>query len=364
MPASVMVWLPQSPGVPVDAHNELHLSLLALLGVHSRREVLRSRFRAKAAMRAQVAMQGRHVGGRPPYGYRLTDVGPHPNPRHARWGRRAHRLEPDPVTAPHVRWIFALRLAGRSVAGIARDLNERRIPCPSGADPIRNPHRSGAAWTLRTVAAILANPRYTGRQVWNRQRTDYAPLSTADDVLGRSEARRWSAIQQWVISEEVVHPPLVSEEDFVAAQQVNAVPKVTKDHRARYWLTGLIRCRRCGRVLDGHWVHGRAAYRCRHGRRSSSPPGAGQSRNVYVHERKAVSLVTAQLGLPDEPTAVSDYLREHQLVIMCGIGGAVTVEGAISAEAPPVAIAIPLQRRAAETPSAAALPKKAPARGG
>jgi hypothetical protein len=25
---------------------------------------------------------------------------------------------------------------------------------------------------LTTVAAILANPRYTGRQIWNRQRID------------------------------------------------------------------------------------------------------------------------------------------------------------------------------------------------
>ena len=27
-------------------------------------------------------------------------------------------------------------------------------------------------WTLGGVRAILANPRHTGRQVWNRQRTD------------------------------------------------------------------------------------------------------------------------------------------------------------------------------------------------
>lgn len=26
---------------------------------------------------------------------------------------------------------------------------------------------------LIAIAAILANPRYTGRQVWNRQRTDF-----------------------------------------------------------------------------------------------------------------------------------------------------------------------------------------------
>ena len=101
----------------------------------------------------------------PPYGYRLADAGPHPNKAHAAWGRRAHRLEPDPATAPVVRWMFAQRLAGHSVARITRALNDAGIPCPSAADPARNPHRTGAAWTLRTVAAILANPRYTGRQV-------------------------------------------------------------------------------------------------------------------------------------------------------------------------------------------------------
>jgi hypothetical protein len=140
----VQVWLPELDG-PADAGNELHLALLTLLGVHSRREVQRARFRAKAAMQAQVTAQGRHLGGRPPYGYRLADARPHPNRAHARWGRRAHRLEPDPETAPHVEWIFAQRLAGRSVAAITRDLNERQIPCPSRADPDRNPHRTGPA---------------------------------------------------------------------------------------------------------------------------------------------------------------------------------------------------------------------------
>src|ERR1700756_1959171 len=68
--------------------------------------------------------------------------------------------------------MFAQRLAGHILARIPRALNDAGIPCPSAADRGRNPHRTGAAWTLRTVAAILANPRYTGRQVWNRQRTD------------------------------------------------------------------------------------------------------------------------------------------------------------------------------------------------
>jgi site-specific DNA recombinase len=168
----VQVWLPETGG-PVDRTDPAHRALVVLLGGHSKREVSRSRFRVLAAMRAQAIEQGRYLGGRPPYGYRLVDAGPHPNAAHARWGRRLQRLEPDPSTAGHVRWIFAQRLAGHSASRIAHDLNVLGVPCPSRADPTRNRHRSGAGWTLRTVASILANPRYTGRQVWNRQRTDH-----------------------------------------------------------------------------------------------------------------------------------------------------------------------------------------------
>ncbi len=48
----VQLWLPELNG-PVDITNPMHQSLLALLGVHSKREIQRARFRAKAAMRAQ-----------------------------------------------------------------------------------------------------------------------------------------------------------------------------------------------------------------------------------------------------------------------------------------------------------------------
>ena len=111
-------------------------------------------------------------------------------------GTPAHRLEPDPVTAPVVTWMFAQRLAGHSAARITRALNDAGVPCPSAADPARNPHRTGAGWTLRTVAAILANPRYKGRQVWNRQRTDFDPANTG---LGHRQVQRWNLPEGWVI---------------------------------------------------------------------------------------------------------------------------------------------------------------------
>jgi hypothetical protein len=71
------------------------------------------------------------------------------------------------------------------------------------------------------VAAILSNPRYTGRQVWNRQRTDRA---TRDGQPGPFEVHRWNTTEQWVISQQIAHPAIVSEADFVAAQAVNANP--------------------------------------------------------------------------------------------------------------------------------------------
>jgi hypothetical protein len=108
------------------------------------------------------------------------------------------------------------------VARIARALNEARVPCPSAADPGRNPHRSGAGWTLGTVTTILENPRYTGRQVWNRQRTDSELVDPANVTLGHKSVQRWNLPDGWVISSRPAHPALVSEDDFIAAQDISA----------------------------------------------------------------------------------------------------------------------------------------------
>jgi recombinase/resolvase-like protein len=185
----VQVWLPEAGG-PVELDSPVHQALMVLLGAQAQREVARARQRVIAAMRVQTRQQGRFLGGRPPYGYRLADGGPHPNAVHAGWGRRVHVLEPDPVTAPWVRWMFAERVRGRSVASLVRELNDRGVPCPSSADQARNSHRSGVRWIVRTVGMILENPRYTGRQVWNRQ-------STKGHGAGGRLGGRGSGVVRW-----------------------------------------------------------------------------------------------------------------------------------------------------------------------
>jgi site-specific DNA recombinase len=42
------------------------------------------------------------------------------------------------------------------------------------------------------VRAILANPRYTGRQVWNRQRRDEVLLDVEDVAAGHETKLRWN----------------------------------------------------------------------------------------------------------------------------------------------------------------------------
>jgi site-specific DNA recombinase len=213
----IQLWTPEACG-RIDFTAEHHEQMMLALGWQSKREITRTRIRVRTAMAAQAREQGRYLGGRPPYGYQLADAGPHPNKAHAAWGRRAHRLEPDPGTAPVVKWMFAQRLAGHSVARITRALNDAAIPCPSAADPNRNPHRSGQAWMLSTVAAILANPRYTGRQVWNRQRTDHDLIDPANTGLGHRQIQRWNLPAGWVISHRPAHPALVSEADYIASR--------------------------------------------------------------------------------------------------------------------------------------------------
>lgn len=125
-------------------------------------------------------------------------------PTRKRWSPPGSDEEGASISA-RVRWMFEQRLAGRSVASIARELNDRGVPCPSHIDPERNQHRAGDAWTLRTVAVIRRNPRYTGRRVWNRQRTE---------CEGPRAAHRTNPSDAWVISKKIAHPPLTTERDF------------------------------------------------------------------------------------------------------------------------------------------------------
>src|SRR2546430_3831534 len=100
------LWVPEV-GVPFYPDSESHDLIMSVFGGLSKGERNRIKLRVRAAMAAQAAIEGRFLGGRPPYGYRIADAGPHPNPAKAADGKRLHKPEPAPQTAWRIRRIFA-----------------------------------------------------------------------------------------------------------------------------------------------------------------------------------------------------------------------------------------------------------------
>ncbi|MGW4562138.1 recombinase family protein [Streptomyces sp. NPDC004561] len=136
-------------GGPIDPDNEAHDLVMSVFGGMSKGERNRIKIRVRTAMGSQAQLQGRYLGGRPPYGYRIADAGPHPNPSKAAAGQRIHKLEPDPAAAPVVERIFRLYVDGMSYSAIAAQLTREGIPAPPPTTPpairtARRPHGNRA----------------------------------------------------------------------------------------------------------------------------------------------------------------------------------------------------------------------------
>ncbi|MFI6031873.1 recombinase family protein [Amycolatopsis magusensis] len=215
----VALWVPELGG-RYDAHNPSHKMLMTLLGGMSESERQHVQIRVRAAMDAQVANEGRHQGGRPPYGYVVIDAGPHPNPRKAAEGYHLRALSIDPRTGHIVQRIFKEYLAGSGYLAIARTLNRDAIPCPSAQRPEQNRHRRGDGWQPSTVRAILDNPRYTGYAVFGRWKR-HEMLMNPDDVAAGTVMRFKRAPAENVVrSHHIAHPPLISVTDFTAVHRM------------------------------------------------------------------------------------------------------------------------------------------------
>jgi len=311
----VGLWVPEVGGA-VDPGSDAHEIVMNLYGGMSKGERNRIKTRVRTAMAAQAAIEGRYLGGRPPYGYVLADAGPHPNPAKAAAGQTLKKLEPDPTAAPVVQRIFAEYLTGKGLYAIAEGLTADGILSPSAHDPGRNRHRSGSrgAWSKSAVRAILRNPRYTGHQVWNRQRRDEELIDVNDVGLGHQTRMRWNHPNQWIWSENPTHPAIIDAETYQAAQEAFGRTKRRAPRRTgrRYLLSGLIRCGVCGRRMAGQQNHDHPYYRCRFP--DEYGIGADQHpRNVYVKESAVTPGLDRWLG-----TLFDDDHLEETAEILAG----------------------------------------------
>lgn len=307
----VELWVPEVGG-RVDPGSDAHDLVMSLYGGMSKGERNRIKVRVRSAMAAQAATEGRFLGGRPPYGFQLADAGPHPNPGKAAMGARLHQLEPDPLAATVVLRIFEEYVAGKGLMAIAEGLTGDGILSPSAHDPSRNRHRasSGGAWSKGAVRAILDNPRYTGRQVWNRQRRDEVLVDVEDVALGHETKMRWNDRADWVWSTDLVHEPLISVDLFERAREQRSLAgrraaTVRPRRKNTYVLSGLVRCGVCERRMQGIWAHDRAYYRCRFPAEYADAQGR-HDRSVNVREEAILPGLDRWLAAVFDPEHIDE----------------------------------------------------------
>lgn len=304
----VDLWVPELGG-RFDPRNPSHKMLMSVLGGMSESERQHVQARVRAAMDAQVINEGRHQGGRAPFGYKVVDGGPHPNPRKAAEGYRLRVLAVDEPATEVVRRIFAEYLEGMGDRAIAAGLNRDGIPCPSARRPEQNTHRLADGWQGGTVKSILDNPRYTGYAIFGRW-TKHETLLDPDDVAAGQVVRfRKSTPDRIVRSRRPAHPAIVSVEEFTQVQllrksraaggmQGRAKLERTRIKGTRpYVLRGLVRCDLCDRRMQGAAIRKGVYYRCL--ARTLAPGSAvlaDHPRTVNLREDSILAALNAWIG--------------------------------------------------------------------
>jgi hypothetical protein len=95
-----------------------------------------------------------------------------------------------------VRRTYREYLSGLGLFATAQRLTAEGIACPSAADRVRNSHRCGVAWSKSAVRTILTNPRYTGFEVWNKQRKHERLVDVEDVALGHETLLKWNSREE------------------------------------------------------------------------------------------------------------------------------------------------------------------------
>jgi site-specific DNA recombinase len=210
--SGVQLWLPDIGRY--DPENVSHRMLTMMEGIFGRVESETVSGRVKDAMNGIAESDDpRWLGGSAPFGFKLTAL-PDPERRYISAKGYTQTLAIDPSKAEHLKSIFAMFLAGKSLREIARALEEEGVQTPTGA----------ATWHISTISTILSNQNYTGYRVYGKQHKVQVPFDPDDDRLGTVTARSRHR-EQAKHSKVQVYPELVSLDDFEAVNKLLAVKR-------------------------------------------------------------------------------------------------------------------------------------------
>lgn len=178
--------------------------------------------------------QGKFIGSFAAYGY-MKDPADH------------HRLVIDPETAPVVQLIFQKFLDGRSIIGIAKDLNELGIPNPTRYKQLKGfnyRHPAGqkldGLWPDSSVRRILRNEVYIGNMVQGKTTTISYKISKCR-TLPKSD---------WIVVEDT-HEAIIDRETFEKAQSLfNQFTRTAPQKRDKDLFAGFLRCADCHAAMS------------------------------------------------------------------------------------------------------------------
>lgn len=207
----------------LDSSTSMGKMMITILGAVA--EMERENILAQTYLgRTEKAKQGGWNGGFAPYGYELVNG-------------KLIRKEDEAVI---VELIFDKFVnGGMGYSTIAGYLNKKGVP----KLPSKNSHgRTFVDWDTNHIKRMLDNPVYTGRIAFGRTRLQ--------KVEGTENDYRRVKSDDYIMSDEISHEPLISEELFEKARlkrkESSATGSPFTGRNSKHLLSGILKCPMCG----------------------------------------------------------------------------------------------------------------------
>ncbi|OIK08921.1 recombinase family protein [Bacillus sp. MUM 13] len=210
-----------------------------LKAVFAKEEALKLSQRVKLGL-YESAKRGKYKASIAPYGYKMNPY--------------TRQLEIEEITAPTIKEIFHLYLyEGWGMFKITNDLMSRGIPTPRAAAGAIN---AGTKWHQNTIKGILNNPAYIGNLVHHREETTKF-LSDSELFKVRKKVDH----EKQIVVENA-HPPIISEEDFKAVQELMKNKGKRKSNGKESLFAHIAKCPDCGSGMHFKPDRRKGAYVC------------------------------------------------------------------------------------------------------
>lgn len=210
-----------TPGKVYDLSDETDETYTEFETFLGRQEYKMIKRRLRRGIKATIQSGGYIANA--PFGYDKVHIGKTPS------------IKPNEAEAPFVRMMFDLYLSGLGCQRIADKVNSM------GAKP-----RRGEAFTRTTIRAILQNPVYVGKIVWDRKtHIRHAKQNGGKHLTIYNPRESWTIV-------DGIHQSIVSQEAFDQVQDI-----FSRRHRSPSFtgvienpLAGLIVCGNCGHHMQ------------------------------------------------------------------------------------------------------------------